>query len=706
MKILSIFTLALVGASAAEEYFKITVIDDKTGRGVPLVELRTTNQLRYYTDSNGIVAFYEPGLMDQEVYFQVRSPGYVFPSDGSGRCKLRVASGGSAVLRIRRLNIAERLYRVTGEGIYRDSVLVGQVPPLRHPLLNGKVVGQDTVLATPYRGRIYWFWGDTHGPANLNLAVSGATSEWPSKGGLDPSVGVDLTYFVDPSGFSKSMCPVDVPGLKWLEGLMTVKDGTGRERLAARFAAVTDRDQAPNQWGLAVFNDEKEVFEQVASFGRLGPVRSAHPFRATVKGHDYYYLFPDLRVKADLTHLKDLSTYEAFTPLLAGTRYERKKAPELDRGSDGHLRYGWKAGTGGLPHLTEVGDLVTGGHLRPEEVWARPHDMLTGAPLKANIESVFWNPYRRRWVMLAEDLGKVWYAEGDTPLGPWVYAREIVTHDRYLFYNVTQHPFFDQQDGRIIYFEGTYTDAYGQAPEKSPRYEYNQIMYRLALDDPRLFLPAPVYHTRDGLYVQRDTVDTQRLWDAIDDIPFFALPPDRQIKGSIPISGFYALPVRSRQDLSGRWNCKFRDRRGPDAGEYSGELEIDGGKIAGRVVDLVLTQRSFDGVSLVLDAGTADEHYVITGKAAGTKLAGEWNRPGTTEEGYWDCERETPSPAESQALVPLYQYRTPSGKVIYSTSRRSASDTPIALVWRNPIPMLILDREAQPAIAERGTVSK
>jgi len=52
MKILSIFTLALVGASAAEEYFKITVIDDKTGRGVPLVELRTTNQLRYYTDSN------------------------------------------------------------------------------------------------------------------------------------------------------------------------------------------------------------------------------------------------------------------------------------------------------------------------------------------------------------------------------------------------------------------------------------------------------------------------------------------------------------------------------------------------------------------------------------------------------------------------------------------------------------------------------
>ncbi len=602
--------------------------------------------------------------------------------------------------------MAERLYRVTGEGIYRDSILVGQAPPLRHPLLNGKVVGQDTVLSIPYRGKLYWFWGDTHGPANLNLAVSGATSEWPGEGGLDPSVGVDLTYFVDPSGFSKSMCPVDVPGLKWLEGLMTVKDGTGRERLAARFAAVTDPDQAPNQWGLAVFNDEKEVFELAANFGMLGPHRSAHPFRATVNGEEYYYIFPDLRVRADLAHLADVASYEAFTPLRAGTRYVRKKAPELDRDPDGHLLYRWKAGTGQLPPLDEVGDLVAAGYLKPEEVWARPHDINTGTPLKTTIESVSWNPYRRRWVMLAEDSGKVWYAEGDTPLGPWVYAREIVTHDRYLFYNVTQHPFFDQQGGRVIYFEGTYTDAYGQAPEKTPRYEYNQIMYRLALDDPRLFLPAPVYHTRDGRYVQRDTVDAQQLWDAIDDIPFFALPPDRQIKGSIPISGFYALPVRSGQDLSDRWNCKFRDRGGPNAGEYLGELEIDGRKITGHVVDLVFTQRFFDGVSLVLDAGTADEHYVITGKATGGKLAGQWNRPGTTEEGSWECERNTPFPDASQALVPLYQYRTQTGATIYSTEQRSASDTPIARVWRNPIPMLILDREAKPIIAERGTVAK
>jgi len=48
-----------------------TVIDAATGRGVPLVELRTVNKASWWTDSNGIVAFDEPGLMDIEVFFHV-----------------------------------------------------------------------------------------------------------------------------------------------------------------------------------------------------------------------------------------------------------------------------------------------------------------------------------------------------------------------------------------------------------------------------------------------------------------------------------------------------------------------------------------------------------------------------------------------------------------------------------------------------------
>ena len=154
------------GDAPAVKHFKITVVDEQTGRGVPLVELRTVHDVRHFTDSNGIVAFHEPGLMGQTVYFHVKSHGYEFPKDGFGfrGRALEVKEGGSIVLKIKRLNVAERLYRVTGAGIYRDSVLVGQPTPLERPLLNGQVVGTDSVLNAVYRGKLYWFWGDTNRP--------------------------------------------------------------------------------------------------------------------------------------------------------------------------------------------------------------------------------------------------------------------------------------------------------------------------------------------------------------------------------------------------------------------------------------------------------------------------------------------------------------------------------------------------------------
>ena len=124
--------------------------------------------------------------------------------------------------------------------------------------------------------------------------------------------------------------------------------------------------------------------------------------------------------------------------------------------------------------------------------------------------------------------GEIWFAEADTPLGPWVWARRVVTHHDYNFYNPTQHSFFDQEGGRVIYFEGTYTATFSGAKQKTPRYDYNQIMYRLNLDDPRLDLPAPVYAVRepDGTQrlMMRPDLDAAQAWTRIDSIPFFALP--------------------------------------------------------------------------------------------------------------------------------------------------------------------------------------
>jgi hypothetical protein len=121
-----------------------------------------------------------------------------------------------------------------------------------------------------------------------------------------------------------------------------------------------------------------------------------------------------------------------------------------------------------------------------------PADVESGKPVKLHGGSVHWNPWRQRWVLVAVEiggtshLGEIWYAEARRPEGPWRRARKIVTHDRYTFYNPVHHEFFDQAGGRMIHFEGTYTNQFSGNPAFTPRYDYNQILYRLDLADPRL----------------------------------------------------------------------------------------------------------------------------------------------------------------------------------------------------------------------------
>ena len=83
-------------------------------------------------------------------------------------------------------------------------------------------------------------------------------------------------------------------------------------------------------------------------------------------------------------------------------------------------------------------------------------------------------------------LGEVWYAEAEQPAGPWRNARKILTHDKYSFYNPRHHEYLDKEGGRVIFFEGTYTHSFSGNPNQTPRYDYNQIMYKLDLSDARL----------------------------------------------------------------------------------------------------------------------------------------------------------------------------------------------------------------------------
>lgn len=502
---LPVFLLLIVFAHQSPAApFVITVIDDHTNRGVPLVELATVNHLRFITDSAGVVAIDEPGFMNQRTFFTITSHGYEFPKDGFGmRGKaLDIKPGGEATLKIKRLNIAQRLYRTTGEGIYNDTVLAGRNPPLEQPVLNAQVLGQDSVQRAIYRGQIHWFWGDTNRASYPlgHFGMAGAVSDLPDHGGLDPFVGVNLRYFTDDHGFSRPM----VPGvnLRWADGFTVLKDPAGKERLLAKCELLKSLSQ-PLGRKLIVYNDDKDAFDDLAPLARDEPLcPQGHPFRHTEDGVEYLYFpapYATLRVKADWQSVITPAAYEGFTPLVPGSRY-KKDATQLDRDNAGKLIWTWKKNTPPISDSQQA-SLIASGAMKSEEAWYRLRDVETSAEVRLHAGTVAWNAYRKKWIMIAVQhfgkpsfLGEVWYTEADRPEGPYLLGRRIVTHDRYSFYNPAHHPFFDQDNGRLIYFEGTYTTTFSRKDEDNPtpRYDYNQVMYRLDLADPRLDLKPKI----------------------------------------------------------------------------------------------------------------------------------------------------------------------------------------------------------------------
>jgi hypothetical protein len=60
----------------------------------------------------------------------------------------------------------------------------------------------------------------------------------------------------------------------------------------------------------------------------------------------------------------------------------------------------------------------------------------------------------------------------------------VVTHQNYNFYNPRLHPEFTPSNSPVLLFEGTYTMQFADHAHPTPRYDYNQVLYRLDLDDP------------------------------------------------------------------------------------------------------------------------------------------------------------------------------------------------------------------------------
>jgi len=484
----------LFAAPAAKPYFGIQVVDEQTGRGVPLVELETVNHLRYVTDSAGWIAFSEPGLMGQRIFFTVKSHGYSFPKDGFGYAGIAITpqAGDTKTLTVKRFNIAERLYRITGEGIYRDTVLLGLPTPIKAPLGTALVVGQDSTFGVPFEDKIYWFWGDTSRMAYPlgHFWMACATSTMPGQGGLPPDIGIDLNYLVDDKGFSRPVARLGVEsGPIWIDDVCVLPDEQGKDTLVCHYAHMESLYKMLDH-GLAVFDTTTQQFNRIKDVPmdqlKLYPAQG-HP----IEHNNHLYLgqvFPIVRYPATLAGFKDPNSSAVWTCLEPGSTL---KNPRFNQNPDSTLAYAWQTQTQPVD-IADEWRWLNEGKIRPEQASMLPRDVDTGKPIRLHRGSVNWNPYRKRWITVAvqqggtSNLGEVWYSEARSITGPWRWAQKLVTHDKYTFYNPVHHRFFDQDNGRIIYFEGTYASTFSGYEFPTPRYDYNQIMYRLDLSTPQL----------------------------------------------------------------------------------------------------------------------------------------------------------------------------------------------------------------------------
>jgi hypothetical protein len=501
--------------------FCVTVLDRATGRGVPLVEVGLGNSV-FMTDSAGRAAVMAPSLLGTTADVSIRSHGY-YPFTAPA---VELNPGNGVTIRIRRRNMAQRIYRVTGQGIYRDSVLLGFRTPLARPIIAGLVMGQDSVLSAIYRGKVFWVWGDTNRPAYPlgNFHSSGAVSD---PAGLDPAVGVDLEYFVGADGFSREMAPLaTIPGegLTWLGGLVAVPDDAGVETLTATFGLFPGLAD-PTKRGVARFDDAQGVFVEALVFTGKEPVElGTHPYvwESENGGRWLHYVEP-VRTRATVAGLLDPAVYEAFTPLDA--------AGEVVKDAEGNPVYAWR----NAPVLTS--DSAGGAGVRDRErIFGHETDIETAEHVEMQAGSSAWNVRLGRFLRIQGEtggtswLGELWLLVGDTPVGPWVHARKVVSHDHYTCYNPRHHPFFDAGGGHVVFFECTYTTSFSDAPAPTPRYDYNQAMYMLDLDAPEAILPVPVYRLPDGTPVTKGGL---RAADGNPPIAFFAL--DRELPGAVPV---------------------------------------------------------------------------------------------------------------------------------------------------------------------------
>ncbi|MEM9658367.1 MAG: hypothetical protein AAF961_08405 [Planctomycetota bacterium] len=441
----------ICATASAHEPCQIKIVDRQDGWPVPLVELRTTHNVRFVSDNSGVIAFDLHELMGIETWFSIEGHGYGVPPDGFGYRGVRLTPqpGQELEVKVDRELPARRLGRITGGGLFGESQQCGLETDWREQ----GVLGCDSVQTALYNDRLVWAWGDTTlagYPLGIFHTLGARTDPSPLQS-LQPPIRLRYDYFRDDAGQPRAIGRMPGNGPTWISGLASLPDRRGRQRLVGAYVKIKQK-LTVYECGLCVWNDATERFDRHVVLWR----RSDDGNEAPIFPEGHHVLWSD----------DSGAKWSLF-----GDPFPRLKcAATFDAWSD--------------PDAWQM--------LQPQAtVVARDG----GQPIRPHRGSIAWNGFRDKWIAIFTQLhgqesalGEIWYAEAEQPIGPWGPAIRVVTHANYTFYNPLLHPAFTQVDSPVLLFEGTYTNQFANHAEATPRHDYNQVLYRLDLDDPALAL--------------------------------------------------------------------------------------------------------------------------------------------------------------------------------------------------------------------------
>jgi hypothetical protein len=262
---------------------------------------------------------------------------------------------------------------------------------------------------------------------------------------FEPPLRLKLNYIVDEKDHPRGVAKMPGSGPTWINGFVSLPDTDGTPHLVCTYNKIKGHLEA-YEWSQAVWNEKTESFDKLRTIWTKSADQPKQPL--IPEGHPVFW--------------KDEQGMEW---LLFGNPLPTIRMPALFEA--------WQ-------------DPATWEKLTPQESLAAADGK---SLVKPHTGSIAWNAWRKRWVtVFMENLGKpspfgeLWYAEAHRPTGPWGPAVKVLSHKNYTFYNPRLHPEMTPIDSPVLLFEGTFTREFSNNKESVPRYDYNQILYRLDLD--------------------------------------------------------------------------------------------------------------------------------------------------------------------------------------------------------------------------------